>query len=74
MEIGTGRALELGGGFDHPISPRLALRLKADYFQTGTAFPAEPHQKQDNFRVSLGVVIRRVPKKKRRLEEDTEEP
>jgi hypothetical protein len=71
-EIGTGRALVAGGGFDRKINQRIALRLKADYLQTGTAFPGEPKQKQDNFRFSVGIVIRNVHKKKRTLEDETQ--
>jgi len=71
-EVGTGRALVAGGGIDHAINQRFALRIKADYFQTGTAFPLEPKQKQDNFRVSVGIVIRNVHKKKRTLEDETQ--
>ena len=69
-EIGTGRALVAGGGADFKINPRFALRFKADYLQTGTAFPLQPKQKQDNFRFSVGVVIRSVHKRKRTLEEE----
>ncbi|MGB8013958.1 MAG: hypothetical protein WCF68_20255 [Terriglobales bacterium] len=71
-EIGTGRAIVAGGGIDHQITQRFGLRIKADYFQTGTAFPLQPKQKQDNFRVSVGIVIRKVHKKRRTLEDDTE--
>ena len=71
-EIGTGRSIVAGGGLDYKISPRFALRLKADYFGTATAFPQQPKQKQDNFRVSVGVVIRSVHKKKRKLEDETQ--
>jgi hypothetical protein len=71
-EVGTGRALVAGGGADFKINPRFALRFKADYLQTGTAFPLQPKQKQDNFRVSVGIVIRNVHKKKRRLEDETQ--
>jgi hypothetical protein len=71
-EVGTGRALVAGGGADFKINQRFALRFKADYLQTGTAFPLQPKQKQDNFRFSLGVVIRSVHKKKRRLEDETQ--
>jgi hypothetical protein len=71
-EVGTGRAIVAGGGLDYKISPRFALRLKADYFGTATAFPQQPKQKQDNFRVSVGVVIRNVHKKKRKLEDETQ--
>jgi hypothetical protein len=71
-EVGTGRALVAGGGVDRKISERFALRFKADYFQTGTAFPLQPKQKQDNFRFSVGVVIRNVHKKKRKLEDETQ--
>jgi hypothetical protein len=71
-EVGTGRAISAGGGLDRKINQRFALRLKADYFQTGTAFPGQPKQKQDNFRFSLGVVIRNVHKKKRTLDDETQ--
>ena len=71
-EIGTGRALVAGGGADFKISPRLALRFKADYFQTGTDFALLGKEKQDNFRFSVGVVIRSVHKKKRTLEDETQ--
>ena len=71
-EVGTGRALVAGGGFDRKINRRIALRFKADYFQTATAFPAQPKQKQDNFRFSVGIVIRNVHKKKRTLEDETQ--
>jgi hypothetical protein len=60
----------VGGGFDHKINPRFGLRFKADYFQTATAFPGQPHQIQDNFRFSVGVVVRSVHKKKRTLEDE----
>lgn len=69
-EVGTGRAVVVGGGFDHKINRRYALRFKADYFQTGTAFPKQPKQTQDNFRFSVGVVINNVHKKKRTLEDE----
>ncbi len=71
-EIGTGRAIIIGGGLDRKINERFALRLKADYFQTATDFPSVGKQKQDNFRFSLGVVIRNVRKKKRTLEDETQ--
>jgi hypothetical protein len=71
-EVGTGRALVAGGGFDRKINQRFALRFKADYFQTGTAFPGEPKQKQDNFRFSVGIVISNVHKKKRTLEDENQ--
>ena len=70
-EVGTGRALVAGAGLDRKINPRFALRFKADYLQTGTAFPLLGKQKQDNFRFSVGVVIRNVHKRKRTLEEET---
>ncbi|MGA2967280.1 MAG: hypothetical protein ABSD64_13805 [Terriglobales bacterium] len=69
-EIGTGRAIVAGGGLDRKINERFALRLKADYFLTGTAFPGFGKKKQDNFRFSMGVVIRKVHKKKRTLEDE----
>ncbi len=65
-EVSAGRALVAGGGLDYKINPRFALRVKADYLQTGSF-----KQKQDNFRVSVGLVIRSVHKKKRRLEDET---
>jgi hypothetical protein len=43
------------------------VRLKADYLETKVF-----KQKQDNFRFSVGVVIRSVRKKKRTLEEDVQ--
>lgn len=64
-EVGSGLGLMGGGGVDYAISPRLALRVKADYLQT-RAFKL----KQDNVRFSIGIVFRRVPKKKRTLEEE----
>lgn len=73
-EVGTGRALVAGGGLDYKINQRFALRLKADYLQTGTNFP-DPgfgKKKQDNFRFSMGIVIRNVHKKKRTLEDETQ--
>jgi hypothetical protein len=66
-EVSSGRALVAGGGFDRKINPRLALRFKADYLQTGSF-----RQKQDNFRFSVGIVIRNVHKKKRTLEDETQ--
>jgi len=71
-EVGTGRALLAGGGADYKINRRFALRFKADYLQTGTAFPQQPKKKQDNVRFSVGIVIRSVHKKKRTLEEETQ--
>jgi hypothetical protein len=71
-EIGTGRALVAGGGLDYKINQRFALRLKADYLQTGTDFSLLGKKKQDNFRFSVGIVIRNVHKKKRTLEDETQ--
>jgi len=71
-EIGTGRALVAGGGLDYKINQRFALRLKADYLQTQSQFPTFAKKKQDNFRFSMGIVIRRVHKKKRTLEDETQ--
>ncbi len=75
--VGTGRAIVAGGGVDYKISPRFALRFKADYFQTGTNF-LDPNssshikKKQDNFRFSMGIVIHNVHKKKRKLEDESQ--
>jgi len=71
-EVGTGRAVVAGGGIDYKISPRFALRLKADYLQTGSQFPTFAKKNQDNFRFSVGIVIRSVHKKKRKLEDETQ--
>jgi hypothetical protein len=71
-EVGTGRALVAGGGADLKISPRFALRFKADYLQTGTNFSLLGKEKQDNFRFSVGIVVRNVHKKKRTLEDETQ--
>ncbi len=65
-EVGSGLGLMAGGGLDYGISPRLALRFKADYLQT-RGF----RLKQDNVRFSVGFVLRSVRKKKRTLEEET---
>jgi hypothetical protein len=67
IEVSSGRALVAGGGLDYSINRRLALRLKADYLQTGSF-----KKKQDNVRFSVGIVIRNVHKKKRTLEEETD--
>ena len=72
VEVGSGRALVAGGGLDRKINERFALRLKADYLQTGSQFPGFAKKKQDNFRFSVGIVIRNVHKKKRRLEDETQ--
>ena len=66
-EVSSGRALVAGGGLDRRINERFALRFKADYLQTGSF-----KQKQDNFRFSVGVVIRSVHRKKRKLEDETQ--
>ena len=71
-EVGSGRALVAGGGLDRKINQRFALRFKADYFQTASQFPTFAKKKQDNFRFSVGIVIRSVPKKKRKLEDETQ--
>ena len=71
-EVSSGLAVVAGGGFDHPITERYALRIKADYLQTRTDFSALGKAKQDNLRVSVGVVIRSVRKKRRKLEDETE--
>ncbi len=71
QKVGTGPAFVAGGGLDRRINERFALRLKADYLQTNSQFPGFPKMKQDNFRFSIGVVIRSVHKKKRKLEDET---
>ncbi len=72
VEIGSGRAVVAGGGADHKISERFAVRFKADYVQTSTSFPSVGKRKQDNLRLSVGIVIRTVRKRKRRLEDETQ--
>jgi outer membrane autotransporter protein len=71
-EVGSGRALVAGGGADFKINQRFSLRFKADYLQTASQFPTFAKKKQDNFRFSVGIVIRNVHKKKRRLEDETQ--
>jgi len=71
-EVGTGRALVAGIGADRTVTPRIALRFKGEYLQTGTAFLLQHKQTQDNFRFSVGIVIRNVHKRKRRLEDETQ--
>jgi hypothetical protein len=66
-EVSSGRALVAGAGIDRKISERCALRFKADYLQTGSF-----KLKQDNFRFSVGVVIRNVHKQRRKLEDETQ--
>jgi len=71
-EVSSGIALVAGAGADHRINDRFALRVKADYLQTRTSFATIGKAKQDNLRLSVGLVIRSVKKKKRRLEDETE--
>jgi len=69
-EVSSGLALLAGAGLDHKISERFALRVKADYLQTRTDYPFIGKAKQDNVRFSVGIVIRSVKKKKRKLEDE----
>jgi hypothetical protein len=71
VEISSGRALLAGGGADHRINERFAIRFKVDYLQTSTDYPSLGRKKQDNLRLSVGIVIRTVRKKKRGLEDET---
>ncbi len=71
-EVSSGIALVAGAGADHKINDRFALRIKADYLQTRTSFATIGKAKQDNLRLSVGLVIRSVKKKKRRLEDETD--
>lgn len=71
-KVGTGRAVVAGGGLEHAVNPRFAVRFKADYFQTGSQFPGFAKKTQDNFRFSVGIVIRNRHKKKRTLEDEAE--
>jgi len=71
-EVSSGLALLAGAGVDRKINERFALRVKADYLQTRTSFGGSLGKaKQDNLRVSVGIVMRSVRKKKRTLEEET---
>ena len=67
VRVSGGLGLQFGGGVDYAINPRFAVRLQGDYLQTN-GFKLT----QDNFRVSVGIVIRSVKKKKRTLEETVE--
>jgi len=71
-EVGTGRALVAGVGADRKINQRFSVRFKADYLQTGTNFSIPGKQKQDNFRFSVGIVIHKVHRKRRTLEDETQ--
>ena len=68
-EASGDKSLLGGGGVDFKISERYALRFKADYLQTRLF-----KQKQDNLRFSVGIVIRTLPKKKKRTLEDETPP
>jgi Outer membrane protein beta-barrel domain len=67
-EVSGGLGLLGGGGVDYNISPRFALRFKADYLQTRFF-----GLKQDNGVFTVGIVIRSVHKKKKTLE-DIDQP
>ena len=71
-EVSSGLALLAGGGADYRVSDRFAVRIKADYLESKTDFSAIGKAKQDNLRLSVGIVIRTVKKKRRRLEDETE--
>lgn len=71
-ETSGGLGLIGGIGADRRINDRFAFRIKADYFQTRTTFPVIGHGKQDNVRVSVGIVIRSVRRKKPTLEDETQ--
>jgi len=71
-EVSSGIAIVAGAGADHKINDRFALRIKADYLQTRTSFATIGKAKQDNLRLSVGLVIRSEKKKRRRLEDETE--
>jgi hypothetical protein len=72
-EASGGLGLIGGIGVDRRINDRFAFRVKADYLQTRTSFPLPlGHAKQDNLRVSIGIVIRSVHRKKPTLEDETQ--
>ena len=66
-EVSSGLPILAGGGADYKITDRFALRLKADYLETKFF-----KHKQDNLRLSVGIVIRSVHKKRRQLEDETQ--
>jgi hypothetical protein len=73
VETSGGLGLVGGIGVDRRINDRFAFRVKADYLQTRTSFPLPlGHAKQDNLRVSVGIVIRSVHRKKPTLEDETQ--
>ncbi|MFZ3342627.1 MAG: hypothetical protein WA213_17215 [Terriglobales bacterium] len=69
--VSSGLAGIAGVGADYKINERFALRFKADYLATNTDFTLLGKKTQDNLRLSVGVVIRSVRKKKRTLEQET---
>jgi len=69
--VSSGPSLVAGFGADRKINERYALRFKADYLATRTSFSLLGKKTQDNLRLSVGVVIRSVRKKRRTLEEET---
>ncbi|HTR24632.1 MAG TPA: outer membrane beta-barrel protein [Terriglobales bacterium] len=71
--VSSGLAAIAGAGADYKINERFALRFKADYLATHTSFASLGHKTQDNLRLSVGVVIRSVRKKKRVLDEEPTE-
>ncbi len=71
-EVSSGIALVAGAGADYKVNERFAVRIKADYLQSRTSFSSIGKAKQDNLRLSVGVVIRSVRKKRRRLEDETD--
>lgn len=71
--VSSGLAAIAGAGADYKINERFALRFKADYLATHTSFAGFGHKTQDNLRLSVGVVIRSVRKKRRVLEEEPTE-
>ena len=60
-ETDTKLSIALGVGADYTISSRFAWRVQADYWQTRLFTHYE-----DNYRLSTGIVLRRMHKKKRR--------
>ena len=72
-EIGTGRALVAGGGLDRKINRAFRIAVQGRLLpDRHLSFQLPRKQKQDNFRFSVGIVIRNVHKKKRTLEDETQ--
>jgi opacity protein-like surface antigen len=48
----------VGGGFEHPLAGRFAIRVGGDYLRTTFANPSAVMQFQNNLRIVTGIVFR----------------